>query len=107
MLLEKSSFIQVCFCKLFKLVKFKVAFYDIVFFEDKCRFCNGFDSFTLILDLPKVGIFPCCRNQYSRDQASHLGNWRTQVYYDSGPEELTLKALSSKQRDYRVFIDKL
>jgi hypothetical protein len=34
-----------------------VAFSDIFFFEDTCKFCYGFDSFVLILSLLKVGIF--------------------------------------------------
>ena len=27
----------------------------------------------------------CCGNQYSRNQAPHSENWKTQVYYTSGP----------------------
>ena len=46
----------------------------------------------------------CYINQYSRNQAPYLESWKTQVYYVSGPEELTLQALSPEQRDYRVFI---
>lgn len=54
----KFSFIQVCFSKFFKLGKLNVAFYDVFFFEGKCRSCYDFDSFDLILCLPKVGKFP-------------------------------------------------
>ena len=39
------------------------------------------------------------------NQAPHWGRWRTQVYYTAGPQELTLLALSPKQRNYRVFIN--
>ena len=31
----------------------------------------------------------CCRNQYSRNQVPHLENWRTLVYYASGPRGVT------------------
>lgn len=34
-----------------------MAFYDVFFFDDKCGFCYGFDSFAFILGLPKVGVF--------------------------------------------------
>lgn len=59
MLLGKFSFIQVCFYQVLKFVKFNVASYDIFFFEDECGFCYGFDSFALILGLPKVDKVPC------------------------------------------------
>lgn len=35
-----------------------MAISDVFFFEDKCRFCYSFDSFALLLSLPKVGVFP-------------------------------------------------
>ena len=53
------------------------------------------------------GLQKCCRNQCSRIQAARSESWRTQVYYTGGPEELPLQALSLKQRDCRVFIDRL
>ena len=33
----------------------------------------------------EMGLWLCCRNQYSRSQAPHSENQRTQVYYASGP----------------------
>ena len=48
-----------------------------------------------------------CRSQYSRNQAPHSENWRTQVYYASQPRGVNTPIQSPQLRGYRVFIDRL
>ena len=44
-----------------------------------------------------------CRSQYSRNQAPHLENWRTQVYYAGQPRGVNTPIQSPQLRGYRVF----
>ena len=44
-----------------------------------------------------------CRNQYLRNQTPHWENWRTQVYYASGPRGVNTPSSEPGRKELQSF----
>ena len=61
-----------------------------------------------LADPLSLGAVPLLQISVIKKPSTTLGELENSgLFMLAGPEELTLQALSPKQRDYRVFIDRL